>query len=46
MEQKSKDPLHGVTLQAIVEKLVYYYGFDETECKLLCISNIFDIKKN
>ncbi|CAD0008911.1 VF530 family protein [Flavobacterium chungangense] len=26
--QKSKDPLHGVTLQAIVEKLVYYYGFD------------------
>nr|WP_315241819.1 VF530 family protein [uncultured Flavobacterium sp.] len=26
--QKSKDPLHGVTLQAIVEKLVDYYGFD------------------
>jgi uncharacterized protein (DUF2132 family) len=26
--QKSKDPLHGVTLQKIVEQLVRYYGFD------------------
>lgn len=26
--QKSKDPLHGITLQKIVEKLVDYYGFD------------------
>ncbi|CAD0006322.1 MULTISPECIES: VF530 family protein [Flavobacterium] len=26
--QKSKDPLHGITLQTIVEKLVDYYGFD------------------
>jgi uncharacterized protein (DUF2132 family) len=25
---KSKDPLHGVTLQQILEKLVEYYGFD------------------
>ena len=24
----SKDPLHGITLQKIVEKLVEYYGFD------------------
>ena len=24
----SKDPLHGITLQKIVEKLVDYYGFD------------------
>ena len=24
----SKDPLHGITLQKIVEKLVHYYGFD------------------
>ncbi|MBF6640756.1 DUF2132 domain-containing protein [Flavobacterium sp. J49] len=24
----SKDPLHGVTLQKIVEQLVDYYGFD------------------
>ena len=26
--QKSKDPLHGVTLQKIVEQLVSFYGFD------------------
>jgi uncharacterized protein (DUF2132 family) len=26
--QKSKDPLHGITLQKILEKLVDYYGFD------------------
>ena len=24
----SKDPLHGVTLQSILEQLVQYYGFD------------------
>ena len=24
----SKDPLHGITLQKIVEKLVNHYGFD------------------
>ncbi len=29
MENKtSKDPLHGVTLQKILEQLVNYYGFD------------------
>ena len=28
MESKSKDPLHGITLQKIVEQLVQYYGFD------------------
>lgn len=26
--EKSKDPLHGVTLQMIVEQLVDFYGFD------------------
>ena len=26
--QKTNDPLHGVTLQTIIEKLVNYYGFD------------------
>lgn len=25
---KHKDPLHGITLQRIVEELVAYYGFD------------------
>ena len=24
----NKDPLHGITLQSIVEKLVEHYGFD------------------
>jgi uncharacterized protein (DUF2132 family) len=26
--KKSKDPLHGITLQKIVEQLVDFYGFD------------------
>lgn len=25
---QSKDPLHGITLQRILEKLVDFYGFD------------------
>ena len=25
---KSKDPLHGITLQQILEKLIDFYGFD------------------
>lgn len=28
MQNQSKDSLHGVTLQKIVETLVEYYGFD------------------
>jgi uncharacterized protein (DUF2132 family) len=28
MKQQSKDPLHGITLQMMVEQLVAYYGFD------------------
>jgi uncharacterized protein (DUF2132 family) len=27
-KQHSKDPLHGITLQKIVETLVEHYGFD------------------
>ena len=26
--QQSKDPLHGITLQTILEKLEAHYGFD------------------
>ncbi len=26
--ENSKDPLHGITLQRILEELVDYYGFD------------------
>ena len=33
---KSKDPLHGITLQKIVEYLADYYGFD-TLCELIKI---------
>ncbi len=25
---QSKDPLHGITLQTVLEQLVDYYGFD------------------
>lgn len=28
MKQPSKDPLHGITLKEIVEKLEAHYGFD------------------
>lgn len=28
-EQNSKDPLHGVTLQQIVDRLVEHYGWHE-----------------
>lgn len=28
MQNKSKDPLHGITLQNILEILVDFYGFD------------------
>jgi uncharacterized protein (DUF2132 family) len=27
-KQHSKDPLHGITLKSILEKLVDHYGFD------------------
>jgi uncharacterized protein (DUF2132 family) len=27
-KQQSKDPLHGITLQKMVEELVSFYGFD------------------
>lgn len=26
--QKANDPLHGITLQTIIEQLVAFYGFD------------------
>jgi len=28
-DQKSKDPLHGITLEELLIKLVDYYGWDE-----------------
>ena len=29
MDQKHRDPLHGKTLEAILNELVAYYGWDE-----------------
>lgn len=29
VEQKSKDPLHGITLEQILNKLVDYYGWED-----------------
>ena len=38
---KSSDPLHGVTLKAILTRLVEHYGWEElaTRIKINCFSN-------
>jgi uncharacterized protein (DUF2132 family) len=47
-KQSSKDPLHGVTLQKIVEQLVDYYGFDTLSelIKIKCFSNNPSVKSS
>jgi len=35
LKQPSKDPLHGMTLEAILKQLVYHYGWKELG---LCIN--------
>ena len=44
----SKDPLHGVTLQSILEQLVGYYGFDTLGelIKIRCFNNDPSIKSS
>lgn len=44
----SKDPLHGVTLQKIVEQLVDYYGFDTLGelIKIKCFNNNPSVKSS
>ena len=44
----SKDPLHGVTLQKIVEKLVDYYGFDTLSelIKIKCFTDNPSVKSS
>lgn len=44
----SKDPLHGVTLQKIVEQLVDYYGFDTLGelIKIKCFNSNPSIKSS
>ncbi len=44
----SNDPLHGVTLQKIVEQLVDYYGFDTLAefIKIKCFSDNPSVKSS
>ncbi|MGL5111251.1 MAG: VF530 family DNA-binding protein [Flavobacterium sp.] len=46
--KKSNDPLHGVTLQTIVEKLVDFYGFDTLSelIKIKCFSSNPSVKSS
>lgn len=46
--KKSKDPLHGITLQKILETLVEYYGFDTLSelVKIKCFTDNPSIKSS
>jgi uncharacterized protein (DUF2132 family) len=45
---QSKDPLHGITLQKILEQLVDHYGFDTLAelIKIKCFTNNPSIKSS
>jgi uncharacterized protein (DUF2132 family) len=45
---QSKDPLHGITLQRILELLVEYYGFDTLSelIKIKCFTDNPSIKSS
>jgi uncharacterized protein (DUF2132 family) len=45
---QSKDPLHGITLQKILEQLVDYYGFDTLGelVKIKCFTDKPSIKSS
>jgi len=47
-KQVSKDPLHGMTLQNILEQLVNYYGFDTLSelIKIKCFTDNPSIKSS
>jgi uncharacterized protein (DUF2132 family) len=47
-KNNSKDPLHGITLQKIVEQLVDYYGFDTLGelIKIKCFNSNPSIKSS
>lgn len=47
-KQTSNDPLHGVTLKAILEKLVDFYGFDTLGelIKIKCFTDNPSIKSS
>ena len=46
--QNSKDPLHGITLQKIVEQLVLFYGFDTLSelIKIKCFAKNPSVKSS
>lgn len=46
--EKSKDKLHGITLQKILEDLVAYYGFDTLSefVKIKCFTDNPSIKSS
>lgn len=46
--EKPKDPLHGMTLQKILEQLVEYYGFDTLGelIKIKCFTDNPSIKSS
>ncbi|WP_298306047.1 VF530 family protein [Flavobacterium sp.] len=46
--EKSKDPLHGITLQNIVEQLVDFYGFDTLSelIRIKCFSDNPSVKSS
>ncbi|WP_445454817.1 VF530 family protein [Flavobacterium sp. 25HG05S-40] len=48
MQNTSKDPLHGITLQKIVETLVDFYGFDTLAelIRIKCFSNDPSVKSS
>jgi uncharacterized protein (DUF2132 family) len=48
MQNTSKDPLHGITLQQIVEQLVDFYGFDTLSelIKIKCFSDNPSVKSS
>jgi uncharacterized protein (DUF2132 family) len=48
MSNNNPDPLHGVTLQKIMEHLVDYYGFDTLEelIKIKCFTSNPSIKSS
>ncbi|QBN17382.1 VF530 family protein [Flavobacterium nackdongense] len=47
-KQQSKDPLHGITLQRILEVLVDFYGFDTLGelIKIKCFNDNPSIKSS
>ena len=48
MEQQHKDPLHGITLEAILVKLVDHYGWEELgqRIRINCFNNDPGIKSS